>query len=111
MTREAEILFHELADLSPAQREGYFHNHKVPDDVRTEVEELLRFDSHSDHSLTEPVAVFAEQVVLGTPELEKQSRCGPFRLLRLLGRGGMGSVYLAERADGEVEQHVAIKFV
>lgn len=38
-------------------------------------------------------------------------RCGSYRLLRLIGRGGMGSVYLAERADGEVTQHVAVKLL
>ncbi|TWH99472.1 serine/threonine-protein kinase [Luteimonas cucumeris] len=36
---------------------------------------------------------------------------GPFRLLRQIGRGGMGAVWLAERADGEFAQQVAIKLV
>ena len=39
------------------------------------------------------------------------SRCGPYRLVRLLGSGGMGSVYLAERTDGEIEQQVAVKLL
>ncbi len=36
---------------------------------------------------------------------------GPYRILRTLGAGGMGEVYLAERADAQFEQQVAIKVV
>ena len=36
---------------------------------------------------------------------------GPYRIERLLGRGGMGAVYLAQRADGHFEQQVAIKVI
>ncbi len=36
---------------------------------------------------------------------------GPWRIVRLLGEGGMGSVYLAERADGAYEREVALKLV
>src|SRR5207245_1346556 len=38
-------------------------------------------------------------------------RVGPYRIVRALGRGGMGAVYFAERADGEYEQEGAIKIV
>jgi len=38
-------------------------------------------------------------------------RIGPYRTLRTLGVGGMGEVYLAERADAEFDQQVAIKVV
>src|ERR1700742_2787133 len=38
-------------------------------------------------------------------------RIGPYRVLRTLGTGGMGGVYLAERADAQFEQQVAIKVV
>ena len=38
-------------------------------------------------------------------------RIGPYRILRTLGVGGMGEVYLAERADAEFEHRVAIKVV
>ena len=38
-------------------------------------------------------------------------RVGPYALVRELGRGGMGAVWLAERADGEFEQRVAVKLI
>ena len=44
----------------------------------------------------------------GTPD---RRRIGPYEIDRLLGRGGMGAVYLAHRADGQFEQQVAIKLI
>jgi serine/threonine-protein kinase len=44
-------------------------------------------------------------------ECEPGTRIGPYRIVRTLGSGGMGVVYVAERADGEFEQTVALKLV
>jgi serine/threonine-protein kinase len=38
-------------------------------------------------------------------------RVGPYRLVREIGQGGMGAVYLAERVDGQFEQQVALKLI
>jgi serine/threonine protein kinase len=109
MNREAEELFHQIADLSPAERGAWFREHSVTPDLRAEVERLLAFDD-AGAVITDCVAASAEHLLnLGAAEPDR--RCGPYRLIRVVGRGGMGAVYLAERADGEVEQRVAIKFL
>ncbi|MEZ5318552.1 MAG: serine/threonine-protein kinase [Vicinamibacterales bacterium] len=43
--------------------------------------------------------------------LSPGTRLGPYRIVREIGRGGMGRVYLAARSDGEFDQQVAIKLV
>jgi len=45
-----------------------------------------------------------------TPGLAGQA-VGPYTLISLLGQGGMGSVWLAERTDGRFERRVAVKFL
>jgi tetratricopeptide (TPR) repeat protein len=106
MRPEIEDLFHELADLPPEARDSRLSATDLPPADRAELQDLLRHDSSGDF-LTGAVAAAARcALAAGDPD-----RCGPYRLLRVLGRGGMGTVHLAERADGEVEQRVAIKLI
>jgi serine/threonine-protein kinase len=50
-----------------------------------------------------------EQARLHDPEIEAGTLVGAYRLLRELGHGGMGSVWLAERSDGLLKRQVALK--
>src|SRR4030095_13832812 len=108
---EIERLFHDLADLSPAEREARFSEEQLSPAIRAEVEALLHFDAADDHSFTESVAERAQQLVAAAADGSAPSVIGPYRILRGLGRGGRGFFFLAERTDGEVEQPVAIKLL
>src|ERR1019366_5446149 len=109
MTDEVRFLFHQLADLSPGDRERAFREQQVLPEIRAEVESLLNFDSANVQCLTDCVSHAAEQVLDAARGPE--AACGPYRLVRLLGSGGMGAVYLAERSDGEIQQKVAVKLL
>jgi serine/threonine-protein kinase len=81
-------------------------------DLRAAVEELLLAATRDGGRLD----ALADEVARDGPlEIEarahREQRIGPYRLLGLLGRGGMGSVFLAERVDGGFAQRVAIKLV
>src|SRR5215467_13958990 len=109
MKKEVEALFHKLADLTPEQREVYYIDHRVNADLRAEVEQLLSFDGGE--TLTANVSSFAQEILDTNSGASADGRCGPYRLRQLIGTGGMGAVFLAERVDGEVEHRVAIKFL
>ena len=100
-------LFREVADLDPDRRSRYFDAHEVDEEMRRNVESLLRFDGGSADLLTGVVGGTVEQFLNAGPE----PFAGPYELVRLLGEGGMGSVHLAQRRDGEVDLRVAIKFI
>ena len=115
MREEVISLFQELADLAPPAREAYYATRKVSPDLRNEVESLLRFDQTGE-ALTGHIAEAAGEMLqangyVSDQAVPNQTMWGPYRVIRPLGHGGMGAVYLAERTDGEVEQQVAIKVV
>jgi tetratricopeptide (TPR) repeat protein/predicted Ser/Thr protein kinase len=109
MNARLEKVFHRVADLPATERAQYFAAHGIDEDTRREVESLLAFDRGASKFLVHDISVAASRAL---PQLEaKGGRCGPYQLLDVIGRGGMGAVYLAERVDGEVSQRVAVKLL
>ena len=78
--------------------------------LETEVRSLLAApDSFMQRPLVEELPSDAWDAEDET--LDPGTRLGPYEIVRLLGRGGMGAVYLAARADGEFRHRVAIKTI
>jgi serine/threonine protein kinase len=80
--------------------------------VAIEVRRLLdiRADASFDHFLEGSAAPVALTAAASAADLGGR-RVGPYIIESELGRGGMGSVWLASRADGKYEGKVAIKFL
>ncbi len=104
-------LFRDVVDLPAAERARYFEAHAIPQEIREHVESLIRFDTRRPFGLSASLGGAAAELLSDGNGLEAGARCGPYVLVRLIGRGGMGTVFLAERTDGELDQRVAIKFV
>ncbi len=100
-------LFHAATALPEAEREAFVrHTCEAEPTLIAELLSLLGADG-SGVSLERVIAEASRDV--GAPGAG--ARIGPYEILREAGRGGMGVVYLAERADGEYRKHVAIKVV
>jgi eukaryotic-like serine/threonine-protein kinase len=104
-------LFDALADTAPAERERRLQALHADDPaLAAELAAMLAGDAATgllDHTLLDPAAPAAAEDV---PDRSGQ-RIGAYRLLRPIGRGGMGEVWLAERAEADFEQRVAIKLL
>jgi len=102
-----QTLFDAALDLPPAERDAYLRDACGDDpDLYREVASLLNIEVHS---LLRGLALDAVDV---SAVLSREGeRVGPYRIEKEIGRGGMGAVFLAERADGAFEQRVALKLV
>jgi serine/threonine-protein kinase len=113
MSRFAHLqeLFDAAVALAPDERQRFVDTACAGDAaLRTQLEALLAADAQAHDPLAASIARgTAEHFDDGAPWLGR--RIGNYRILRELGRGGMGSVFLAERADAEYESRVAIKLI
>lgn len=111
--RLIDELFHEAVDLAPIER-GDFLEGACGGDVslRAEIEKLI---DGSDRAGTFIEASPLHDTTIALSESETEPlpglRLGAYKVIREIGRGGMGTVYLAARADEEFRKRVAIKLV
>jgi len=101
LRRRAEEIFNAALEVEAGHRDALVAD-RCGNDValREEVESLLAAASDLDSFLDEPV----------TRAVDTPRRIGPYRLVREIGRGGMGSVWLAEQ-DQPIRRRVAVKVI
>ncbi len=96
-------------DHRPAERPVYLDGACRDDpEVRREVESLLASEAEIGDFIEEPLFDLHVREEEG-PAVEQ--RIPAYRIVREIGRGGMGSVYLAQRAEGDFEGQFALKII
>jgi serine/threonine-protein kinase len=107
-------------DLPPFERAAWVEEACAGDaDLRARVLALLRADERASGVLDESADALARDLLGEVADAPSEpepagaplTEIPPWRIVREIGEGGMGRVYLAERADGQFEQRVALKVV
>ncbi|MGH7528613.1 MAG: serine/threonine-protein kinase, partial [Gemmatimonadales bacterium] len=113
------LIFDDVLELAPEARAAYL-DHACAGDaaLRAEIDALLAADAGSGDFPEAAEAYFpslmgaaADAAQPPAGGLAAGTVIGPYRVVRELAQGGMGAVYLAERADGQFEQRVALKLI
>lgn len=113
-TRWARIeqLCADALDLPPDERAAFLDRqcgHEAS--VRAEVESLLGAAARDPDYLARPLLSPRDLLVDGTPDPVLPDSIGPYRVIRRLGHGGMGDVYLAIQRVDDLERQVAVKVI
>jgi len=114
---QVERVLDAALDLAAEEREAYLAQACADDPaLREEVEELLDAVGEEEMGVLDTPPPFVARELIDDPpapvlELQPGTELGHYCVVRLLGRGGMGAVYLAERSDGTFEKQVALKVI
>ncbi len=96
-------LLDEGLDLPEGERDAWLA--RQPEELREELSRMLADQARVAAGALETLP----RLAAGPPSARAGENLGPYRLIEEIGQGGMGSVWLAERADGAYERRVALK--
>ena len=106
-------IFHAARELEPGQRTAFLDESCGNDrELRREIDALLKSAGDADGFIDNTPAALAAEAFGGVEVPNAVGRTiGQYKLIERIGIGGMGEVYLAERADQQFTMQVAIKLI
>jgi serine/threonine protein kinase/tetratricopeptide (TPR) repeat protein len=108
--QQIQSIFDEVIDVGPAEREARLEKSCGNDrELRRSVESLLKSDQKTEDPLLNAIGDAAESLLEDHRDRLVGTRIGHYRVVSILGHGGMSTVYRAERDDAQYRQTVAIK--
>ncbi|MCU1290108.1 MAG: serine/threonine protein kinase with repeat [Acidobacteria bacterium] len=107
-SRKVEEIFQSALVLAPKERLSYVYSQTEDPELQREIENRLA-EHEAGKSILSQTQITDEDTIENDRMIGQ--RLGAFELKKEIGRGGMGTVYLAERADGEFSQKVAVKLI
>ncbi len=108
--KQAESLFLAVVELPPADRKRFLASACATDPaLQHEVQSLLDADSRNGERIS--AVIHGEAQAMFLPQGAPGTRIGAYRVIAEVGRGGMGTVFLAVRDDDQFKKQVAIKLI
>ena len=105
-------LFDKASEVPKEERDALLEADCGDDtDLREEVQALLRSSEQVEQVFERAIGGALKNVLEDETRAAPGTTLGAYRIVSVLGKGGMGTVFLAERADDQYEQKVAIKLV
>ncbi|MEK6300087.1 MAG: serine/threonine-protein kinase [Acidobacteriota bacterium] len=111
--QQVEQIFQAALDQDPKERQAFLDRACAGDaSLLSEVESLIKSHDEANSFIESPLLEDQTKILIDLPNQSVVNRLiGPYKIIREIGHGGMGTVFLAARADDQYRKAVAIKLI